>query len=99
MRNAKAKPRLFLVAYDIPDDGTRTEVADELENWGYRVQYSVFECDLDQARCLLMVERLSKLICAKDSIRIYRICQACASEAILLGRGRPVMRDRDFYEV
>jgi CRISPR-associated endonuclease Cas2 len=37
---------LFLVAYDIPDDGTRTEVANELENWGTRVQYSVFECDL-----------------------------------------------------
>jgi len=90
---------LFLVAYDIPDDGTCTQVADELENWGHRVQYSVFECDLDQPRCLLMVERLRKLICAKDSIRVYRIWQTCASAVTLLGRGRSVMRDRDFYEV
>ena len=90
---------LFLVAYDIPDDGTRTQVANELENWGDRVQYSVFECDLDPARCLLMVERLRKLICAKDNIRIYRICQACAGEVILLGRRRPVTRPPDFYEV
>ena len=50
---------VFLVAYDIPDDGTRTQVANELENWGDRVQYSVFECDLDPARCLLMVEALT----------------------------------------
>jgi CRISPR-associated protein Cas2 len=67
-----------------------------LENWGARVQHSVFECDLDPARCLLLVERLRKLICAKDSIRIYRVCQACVGEVILLGRGRTVMRDPDF---
>jgi len=60
---------------------------------------SVFECDLDQARYLLMVERLRRLICAKDSIRVYRICQACAGEVTLLGRGRPVTRDRAFYDV
>ena len=90
---------LFLVAYDIPDDGTRALVAGELENWGCRVQYSVFECDLDQTRCAVMVKRLGKLICAKDSIRVYRICQACAGEVVLLGKGRPVTRDPDFYEV
>ena len=90
---------LFLVAYDIPDDGTRTEVANELENWGVRVQYSIFECDLDPAHCLLMVERLRKLICAKDNIRIYRICQSCVREVILPGRGRPVMKDPNFYEL
>jgi CRISPR-associated endonuclease Cas2 len=41
---------LFIVAYDIPDDGTRSLIADELQNWGHRVQYSVFECDLDEKR-------------------------------------------------
>jgi CRISPR-associated protein Cas2 len=90
---------LFVVAYDIPDDGTRTQVAGELGNWGYRVQYSVFECDLDQARCRQMVARLRKLVCAQDSIRVYRVCQACAGEVVLLGRGKPVTRDPDFYEV
>jgi CRISPR-associated protein Cas2 len=70
-----------------------------LENWGTRVQYSVFECNLDPARCLLLAEGLRKLICAQDNIRIYRVCQACVGEVILLGQGRPVMRDPDFYEV
>jgi CRISPR-associated protein Cas2 len=90
---------LFVVAYDIPDDGTRTQIADELGNWGYRVQYSVFECDLDQTRYRQMVTRLRKLVCARDSIRIYRACQACAGEIILLGRSKPVTRDADYYQV
>lgn len=90
---------LFVVAYDIPDDGTRTQVAAELENFGYRVQYSVFECDLDQARSSELMARLRKLVCAQDSIRIYRICQACAGQVNLLGRGRPVADDPDFYQV
>jgi CRISPR-associated protein Cas2 len=90
---------LFVVAYDIPDDGTRTQVAAELENWGYRVQYSVFECDLDQARSRKMMVRLSKLVCAQDSIRVYRICQACAGQVTLLGRGRPIADDPDFYQI
>jgi CRISPR-associated protein Cas2 len=90
---------LFLVAYDIPDDGTRTQIADELANWGHRVQYSVFECNLDQTRCRQMVARLRNLVCAQDSIRVYRICQACAGEVILLGRGKRVAEDPDFYQV
>jgi CRISPR-associated protein Cas2 len=90
---------LFVVAYDIPDDGARTQVADELGNWGYRVQYSVFECDLNQARYRQLVARLRKLVCAQDSIRVYRVCQACSAEVVLLGRSRPVTKDSDFYEV
>ena len=32
---------LFLVAYDIPDDGTRTQIANELENWviGFSIRF------------------------------------------------------------
>jgi len=77
---------LFLVAYDIPNDGTRTQVADELETVGTGSRFC-FGWDLDQVRCVVMVDQLRKLICAKDSIRIHRICQTC--ESTLLGRGRP----------
>ncbi|MCA9742068.1 CRISPR-associated endonuclease Cas2, partial [candidate division KSB1 bacterium] len=37
---------LLLVSYDIVDDKQRTKLAKRLQNYGQRVQYSVFECDL-----------------------------------------------------
>jgi len=39
---------LILVSYDIPNDRRRVKIAKTLEDFGDRVQYSVFECDLEQ---------------------------------------------------
>ena len=39
-----------LVSYDISDDKRRRKVCKILEGYGYRVQYSVFECDLDDKK-------------------------------------------------
>jgi len=77
---------LFPVAYDIPDDGSRTQVANKLEDSGARGSVFSFERDLNPTRCLLMAKRLRKLICANDSICINRVCRACAGELIFAGR-------------
>jgi CRISPR-associated protein Cas2 len=89
---------LFVVAYDIPDDARRTRVAKELENWGQRAQYSVFECDLDAARADAMVERLRGLTEPEDQVRVYRLCEACVRESVSV-RGGGFARDPDFYQV
>lgn len=89
---------LFVVAYDISDDGTRTEVADELANWGHRVQYSVFECNLDDGRRAQLAEQLRKFVSSQDSIRIYRVCQACVNSSFSFG-GKAFAEDTDFYQV
>jgi CRISPR-associated protein Cas2 len=39
---------LTLVAYDITDDKRLHKVAKTCEDFGVRVQYSVFECRLDE---------------------------------------------------
>jgi CRISPR-associated protein Cas2 len=89
---------LFVVAYDIPDDARRTRLAKELENWGRRAQYSVFECDLDQARADVMIDRLRKLTEPEDHLRVYRLCEACVRESVCV-RGSGFERDPDFYQV
>ncbi len=89
---------LFIVAYDIPDDGTRTLIADELKNWGRRVQYSVFECDLNDKRARQMEKQLSKLVSGSDSIRIYRVCEVCRNRSVTMG-GKPIAIDPDYYQV
>ena len=35
---------MYIVSYDITSNKLRRKIAKELENYGVRVQYSVFEC-------------------------------------------------------
>jgi CRISPR-associated protein Cas2 len=68
---------MVLVTYDV---NTETEagkkrlnkVAKQCQNFGQRVQNSVFECILDPARLKQLQSRLEKIIdVEKDSIRYY----------------------------
>ncbi|MCS7289335.1 MAG: CRISPR-associated endonuclease Cas2 [Roseiflexus sp.] len=92
---------LYVIAYDIPDDARRLKLAKVLEGFGQRVQRSVFECDLTEReyRALLKkVERVIKLD-EGDSVRIYRLCSACATNVEVKGEGLPVEKSNDFYVV
>jgi CRISPR-associated protein Cas2 len=67
---------IYVVAYDIPCDKRRKKVADLLEGYGQRVQYSVFECALSAAKYKELQKRLrSRVKLEKDRIRIYPISQ------------------------
>ena len=84
-----------VVAYDIPDDRRRIQVAKVLEDYGDRVQYSVFEMNLDTERRFTSMQNAleSILAMAEDSIRIYRFCSACTQRVILLGQSKPTRDD------
>lgn len=78
---------LLIVSYDIVDTKRRTKLAKKLCDFGVRVQYSVFECDLDNEQLADMIEKALKIIDQeKDSLRIYKICQRCAGEIISYGK-------------
>jgi len=89
---------LFVVAYDISDDRRRSRVARELETWGNRTQFSVFECDLDHREVEEMIECVRELCVEGDALRVYRICQDCERNAIIVG-GADLALDKDFYSV
>lgn len=40
----------YIIAYDIANNKKRKKVANELEGLGYRVNKSVFECELSKTR-------------------------------------------------
>jgi CRISPR-associated protein Cas2 len=62
----------YVVVYDIPCDRRRKKVADLLEGYGRRVQYSVFECILTKAKFNELRQRLKKRIKnGEDSVRFY----------------------------
>lgn len=72
---------LYLVSYDIIDNAKRTRLAKKLQDYGQRVQYSVFECSLDSKRCSEMTAHVLKLIDPdKDSLRIYQLCGGCCNK-------------------
>lgn len=88
---------LYIISYDIPDDKRRQRVAKHLLDVGNRVQYSVFECRLDDKQLAKLRVRLEKTAdLEEDNIRIYRLCGACAQEIAILGRGE-VNVEKDVY--
>jgi CRISPR-associated protein Cas2 len=88
----------YLVCYDIPSDRRRLRVARALEAYGFRVQYSVFECELNRALLQEVNHRLGRLIeHASDSVRIYPLCTSCAHGCITLGTTEPVGLNDPFF--
>jgi CRISPR-associated protein Cas2 len=76
-----------VVSYDISDDKRRTAVAKTLLDYGSRVQYSTFECILDDELPEEMIKRLSRIISDEDSVRIYVMCAKCERVITILGHG------------
>jgi CRISPR-associated protein Cas2 len=69
----------LVVAYDVKTDspeGRRRlrKVAQVCLNYGQRVQYSVFECRVDEKALVKLRTGLEKVMkVSEDSVRIYRI--------------------------
>ncbi len=79
---------LYVISYDVSEDPRRQQVAEALKDYGRRVQFSVFECDLDEQALAELTGRLDRLVEPEtDSCRIYRICAGCAEQVRILGRG------------
>lgn len=75
-----------VIAYDIVHDKKRQRIAGLLEQYGRRVNYSVFECMLTKKD----MERVRKEIGAiidkrKDTVIYYTLCRDCFSKTIIDG--------------
>lgn len=90
---------LYVVCYDIADDYLRDRLSNRLLDFGTRVQFSVFECALDDRHYRRMVERVRDVpVRPTDRVRIYRVCRNCVEQVQIIGPGE-VTADRGFYLV
>jgi CRISPR-associated protein Cas2 len=74
----------FLICYDVIDDKLRNSLVRILEVYGERIQYSVFEFNLNPAKFSEMKHKLrkSKIFDRnKLSLSIYPICESCYRKA------------------
>lgn len=86
----------YIVSYDIPDDKKRNRLAKIMLDFGARVQYSVFECNMDDKLLDTMLKRVVKIVSDEDSVRIYALCGKCLGTVKILGRGN-LTKDEDVY--
>jgi CRISPR-associated protein Cas2 len=77
---------LHLIAYDIREPARLRRVAKVCEDFGIRVEYSVFECDLSQELFQELWSRLTEEIDhTEDTILAYRICGSCVLRIASMG--------------
>jgi CRISPR-associated protein Cas2 len=63
--------RRYLVAYDIREDRRLRNIANCMEGYGERIQYSVFICDLSDEEAVLMRSDLEvRMKASEDSVMI-----------------------------
>lgn len=68
----------FLVAYDISQDGARARVSARLQQWGDRIQESVFLCRANDEQIEALTSKLVEAINENtDALAILPLCQDC----------------------
>lgn len=78
-----------LISYDIVVDKQRTKVMKFLKGYGTRVQYSVFECELDARQYATVRSTITDLIDPlTDSVRFYQLDPVNLRRTLIVGIGR-----------
>ena len=80
---------IYLFAYDIASDRVRNRVSNLLEDYGVRVQKSVFELRVTKPRSRTLARRIGRLIDQGDSLRVYPIPQRSIFAIEVFGSGLP----------
>jgi CRISPR-associated protein Cas2 len=77
-----------VISYDISDTKRRNKIARVLEGYGYRVQYSVFECEVDARQLLKLQRELRPLVRSEmaESVRFYPLPADAAERIIIIGK-------------
>ncbi|MFT4189117.1 MAG: CRISPR-associated endonuclease Cas2 [Aeromicrobium sp.] len=79
-----------IAAYDVTDDGRRSRLAALLQQYGDRVQKSVFLLDVDSESLEEISRRAQSLVDAgTDSLYFFPLCLSCSSRTILVGQAQP----------
>lgn len=90
----------YLVAYDIVDDRRRTRIANTLQRYGDRVQYSVFVMDIKPAKLVRLRAQLRGIVDpTADSVLVCDLgptLQASERRFSFIGRDRPVTNPSSF---
>ena len=90
----KKEVHFVVIVYDISIDKRRRKLHNLLLNYGSPVQYSVFECIVDEETEDQMMKVIHKTVKLKaDHVRFYYLCDRCVSNVRVIG-GKDVLDRR-----
>ena len=77
----------YVVSYDISSDRMRRKVSKIMEDYGKRVQYSVFECNLDNKRLKQLYKKMVNFTgdMQEGNIKFYPLCASCNEKIMTIG--------------
>lgn len=76
----------YFFSYDVTDTRRRNQISKALEQFGLRVQKSVFQCDMPAEKAEKLKNILLTVINKKeDSLLFYPVCDDCVGKARLIG--------------
>jgi CRISPR-associated protein Cas2 len=80
----KAQRDYFLVvAFDVSSDRRRRKLTKVLEEYGSRVNFSVFECLVSAAEAVELKRKIALCMKArKDNILVYSLCKNCIDKRV-----------------
>lgn len=88
-----------LVCYDISRDAARARVAAYLQQWGDRIQRSVFVCAVAPEEMNEMVGRIEGMIDPDtDAVHLLPTCAGCWSRLVVRGQA-DATPDRPYWAV
>ena len=86
----------YMICFDVSDNRRLRRIANQLENFGQRVQRSVFECWLDDNDMFTLKKRLAReLDPEQDQVRYYPLCAKDIASVKIDGPG-DVTADIDY---
>ena len=89
---------IYLIVYDIRDPVRLRKLAKIAEDYGLRMQKSVFQAELEDAELWQMKRRMLGIIDPEeDGIKIFRLCEACEAKRTGAGIGKPELPDRAWH--
>ena len=88
----------MLAVYDIADPRRLIRVAKIMEDYGARVQKSKFEIDPSEKAFRELQERIASVIEPdEDGVKYIPLCDKCRNKTEVIGQGRYVDPDSEFY--
>ena len=88
----------MIVIYDISDPKRLRRIAKIMEDYGTRVQKSIFELEIDNRTFQEMKARIEAVIePSADGVKYFPICEKCAGTVEIIGRGIYVDPDEEYY--
>ncbi len=78
----------YLLIYDIADERRLAKVAKVMENYGVRVQKSIFEAALTkEVLRQLRLDLLQVMDLGEDGVKYFPLCPKCEQRITIIGEG------------